>query len=41
LKKTKYEKIMETSPYSSFGITNVYNGTNRKLKILGTTVAKP
>jgi hypothetical protein len=32
---------METSPYSSFGITSVYNRTNRKLKILGKTVAKP
>ena len=44
LNKTKYENIIETTPYSE-GLDNtaslVYSGTRRKLSILGKTVAKP
>ena len=44
LNKIKYENITETSPYSA-GLDKtsglVYNGTNKKLNILGSTVAKP
>jgi hypothetical protein len=44
LNKTKYENITDTFPYSA-GLDNtaslVYNGTNKKLNILGKTVAKP
>ena len=44
LNNTKYEKITDTLPYSEgFAKTAslVYNGTNKKLNILGNTVASP
>ncbi len=44
LKITNHEKIIETLPYSATEDNTpsvVYNGTNKKLNILGRTVAKP
>ena len=44
LNSTKYENITDTFPYSATEDNTpsvVYNGTNKKLSILGKTVAKP
>jgi hypothetical protein len=41
LKKTIHDNTMETSPYSAVGNIPVYKRTNKKLNILGKTVASP
>ena len=41
LKIANQEKIIETLPYTPTAKTSVYNGTNKKVSIRGSTVASP